>query len=51
MCITIPIKQEHTRGTQEGIPHNKRNVRFGQDEPHVLPRQAGYNGQQNHLRQ
>ena len=30
---------------------NKRKVTFKQDEPHILPRQAGYYGQQNHLRQ
>jgi hypothetical protein len=42
---------DHMGPKKESL-HNMRRVTFKQDEPHIiLPRQTGYYGQQNHLRQ
>jgi hypothetical protein len=51
-CVSeLQVNSKKHMGPKKESLHNKRKVTFKQDGPHVLPRQTGHYGQQNHLRQ
>jgi len=47
----LQVNSKKLMGSKKESLHNKRKVTFKQDGPHILPRQTGHYGQQNHLRQ